>query len=145
MIAGGYLTFMAKIIKKMITSKIVNNNFLTICIMLTFHKHSPFHRLGVKPVNTKAGITAGENTVKKSCLNTHYTTKCVRFQVLISIFNGRRHALWFWGQLLSAFFALPFFFGLGRREQNLQKLKNLSVTSVTRIMSQRKLLLTNIR
>ena len=33
--------------------------------MLTFHKHSPFHRLGIKPVNIKVGITAGVNTVQE--------------------------------------------------------------------------------
>lgn len=36
--------------------------------MLTFHKHSPFHRLGKLPVYIKVGITAGENTVKTPCL-----------------------------------------------------------------------------
>ena len=88
---GGYFTFMAKTIRKMIISKIVNNNFLTICIMLTFHKHSPFHRLGVKPVNIKVGITAGENTVKKSCLALQYTTKYVIFQVEMRNFNRCLH------------------------------------------------------
>lgn len=52
---GGYFTFMARIIKKMIISKIVNNNFFTICIMLTFHKHSPFHRLDISACEYKSG------------------------------------------------------------------------------------------
>lgn len=48
----------------MIISKIAISNFFAICMMLTFHKHPPFHILGIEPVNIKAGITAGVNTVK---------------------------------------------------------------------------------
>lgn len=62
---GGYCTFMAKIIIKMITAKAAASSFFAICTMLTFHKHTPFHKLGIKPVNIKAGTTAGVNTVKK--------------------------------------------------------------------------------
>ena len=65
---GGYSAFMEKIIKSMIISKIANSNFFTISNMLTFHKHPSFHKLGILPVYVKVGITAGEYTVKKSCL-----------------------------------------------------------------------------
>ena len=50
----------------MIISKIAVSNFFAICSnMLTFHKHTPFHKLGIKPVNIKVGITAGVNTVRQ--------------------------------------------------------------------------------
>ena len=42
---GGHSAFMEKIINKMIISKIANSNFFTINTMLTFHKHTPFHKL----------------------------------------------------------------------------------------------------
>ena len=60
LVGGGYCAFIEKIIKNMIISKIAVSNFFAICSnMLTFHKHTPFHKLGIKPVNIKVGITAG--------------------------------------------------------------------------------------
>lgn len=57
---GGYCAFMVKIINIAIIIKTANSNFFAICNnMLTFHKHTPFHKLGIKPVNIKVGITAG--------------------------------------------------------------------------------------
>ena len=66
---GGYCAFMENIIIKMINTKIAESNFFTISTMLTFHKHTPFHRLGIATCEYKSvGITAGVNTVKKSRL-----------------------------------------------------------------------------
>ena len=66
---GGYCAFMEKIIIKMINTKIAASNFFAISTMLTFHKHTPFHRLGIATCEYKSvGITAGVNTVKKSYL-----------------------------------------------------------------------------
>ncbi len=42
------MLFIEKIIKNMIISKIAVSNFFAICSnMLTFHKHSPFHKLSI--------------------------------------------------------------------------------------------------
>ena len=43
---GGYCAFMGNSIINMITTKNVASNFFAISTMLTFHKHTPFHKLG---------------------------------------------------------------------------------------------------
>ena len=66
---GGYCAFMGNIIIKIINTKSAISNFFFISTMLTFHKHTPFHRLGISACEYKSvGITAGVNTVKKSRL-----------------------------------------------------------------------------
>ena len=66
---GGYCAFMGNIIIKIINTKSAMSSFFAISTMLTFHKHTPFHRLGISACEYKSvGITAGVNTVKKSRL-----------------------------------------------------------------------------
>lgn len=66
---GGYCAFMGNSIIKTNTIKSAMSNFFAISTMLTFHKHTPFHRLGIATCEYKSmGITAGVNTVKKSYL-----------------------------------------------------------------------------
>ena len=69
LVRGGYCAFMGNIIIKIINTKSAVSSFFAISTMLTFHKHTPFHRLGISACEYKsAGITAGVNTVEKSCL-----------------------------------------------------------------------------
>ena len=89
---GGYSAFMEKIIKSMIISKIANSNFFTISNMLTFHKHTPFHRLGISACEYKSvGITAGVNTdfevsplTSVSADNSYYTLFIPKIQDLLT-------------------------------------------------------------
>ena len=66
---GGHCAFMGNIIIKIINTKSAISSFFAISTMLTFHKHTPFHKLGISACEYKSvGITAGVNTVKKSRL-----------------------------------------------------------------------------
>ena len=52
---GGYCVFMGNIIIKIINTKSAISGLFAISTMFTFHKHTPFHRLGILslPVNIK--------------------------------------------------------------------------------------------
>ena len=50
---GGYCAFMGNSIINMITTKTAVNSFFAISTMLTFHKHTPFHRLSFKACEYK--------------------------------------------------------------------------------------------
>ena len=65
---GGYCTFIGNIIIKKMIIKIAISNFFAIRTMLTFHKHNPLSQTQHMCLYVKVGITAGEYTVKKSCL-----------------------------------------------------------------------------
>ncbi len=69
LVGGRLLCFYRENYQNMIISKIAVSNFFAICSnMLTFHKHSSFHKLSITACEYKESITAGENTVKRSYL-----------------------------------------------------------------------------
>ena len=51
---GGYCAFMGNSIVKTITTKIATSSFFAISTMLTFHKHTPFRRLGIAACESKS-------------------------------------------------------------------------------------------
>ena len=51
---GGYCAFMGNSIVKTITTKIAISSFFAISTMLTFHKHTPFRRLGIAACESKS-------------------------------------------------------------------------------------------
>lgn len=85
---GGYCAFMGNIIIRMITTKSAISSFFAICTILTFHKHAPFHRLGISACEYKSsGITAGVNTAKKSYLWHRITPTKIIIQHFPQIFK----------------------------------------------------------
>ena len=88
---GGYCAFMGNIIIKIINTKSAISSFFAISTMLTFHKHTPFHRLSISACEYKSvGITAGVNTafevspLTSDCSdNSYYTLFIPKIQDLL--------------------------------------------------------------
>ena len=87
-VRGGYCAFMGNSIINMNTIKRAVISFFAISTMLTFHKHTPFHKLGISACEYKSeGITAGVNTVKKSCQTLECSTPFLIIQQNSRNFN----------------------------------------------------------